>query len=130
MDIKPTIWQDIATDNHQNKDIARHLLNYILMNMIIFKPSAVSCRYTCEFYDTFLDIHRGISHGRVYSFFHWNAFRMIFFCIQYSNACNTNIHCFLKAQSCKLYNNKYMFGSTQIRSTDVFGFVAILVFKL
>ena len=32
MDIKPTIWQDIAIDNHQNKDFARYLLNYILMN--------------------------------------------------------------------------------------------------
>ena len=27
MDIKPTIWQDIAIDNHQNKDFARYLLN-------------------------------------------------------------------------------------------------------
>ena len=49
MDIKPTIWQDIAIDNHQNKDFARYLLNYILMNMIIFKPSAVSCRCICGF---------------------------------------------------------------------------------
>ena len=68
MDIKPTIWQDIAIDSHQNKDFARYLLNYILMNMIIFKPSAVSCRCTCNFYDTFLDTHRSISHARVYLF--------------------------------------------------------------
>ena len=43
MDIKLTIWQDIAINNHQNKQFARYLLNYMLMNMIIFKPSAVSC---------------------------------------------------------------------------------------
>ena len=49
MDIKPTIWQDKAIENHQNKDFARYLLNYILMNMIIFKPSAVSCRSICDF---------------------------------------------------------------------------------
>ena len=49
MDIKPTIWQDKAIENQQNKDFARYLLNYILMNMIIFKPSAVSCRCICDF---------------------------------------------------------------------------------
>ena len=65
MDIKPTIWQDIAIDNRQNKDFARYLLNYILMTMIIFKPSTSSCRCTSDNYDIFLDIHRGISHARV-----------------------------------------------------------------
>ena len=59
------------------------------MNMIIFK------QFLADAPLTFLDIHRGISHVRVYSFFHWNAFRIIFFCIQCSNGCNTNIHCFL-----------------------------------
>ena len=44
MDIKPTIWQDIAIDNHQNKDFARYLLNYILMNMIIFIPFVYNVR--------------------------------------------------------------------------------------
>ena len=44
-----TIWQDIAIENHENKNFARYLLNYILMNMIIFKPSAVSCRCICDF---------------------------------------------------------------------------------
>ena len=79
MDIKPTIWQDIAIDNRQNKDFAWYLLNYILMNMILFKSSAVSCRCTSDIYDIFLGMHRGISHARVYSLCHWNAFRMIFF---------------------------------------------------
>ena len=49
MDIKPTVWQDIAIENLQNKDFARYLLNDILMNMIIFVPSEVSCRCTCDF---------------------------------------------------------------------------------
>ena len=33
-------------------------------------------------------------------------------------------------QSCKLYNNKYMIASTQIRNTERFAFIAILAFKL
>ena len=37
---------------------------------------------------------------------------------------------FLKVQSCKLYNNKYMFVSTQITNTEIFPFIAVLVFKL
>ena len=37
---------------------------------------------------------------------------------------------YLKVQSCKLYNNKYMIVSTQITSTEAFGFIAVLVFKL
>ena len=36
----------------------------------------------------------------------------------------------LKVQSCKLYNNKYMIASTQITNTDIFAFIAVLVFKL
>ena len=36
----------------------------------------------------------------------------------------------LKVQSCKLYNNKYMFASTQITNTVSFAFIAVLVFKL
>ena len=36
----------------------------------------------------------------------------------------------LKVQSCKLYNNKYMIASTQIRDTEIFAFIAVLVFKL
>ena len=35
MDIKPTIWKNIANDNHQNKDFTKYLLNFILMNMMI-----------------------------------------------------------------------------------------------
>ena len=34
----------------------------------------------------------------------------------------------LKVQSCKLYNNKYMFTSTQL--TETFPFIVLLVFKL
>ena len=37
---------------------------------------------------------------------------------------------YLKLQSWKLYNNKYMIASTQITNTEIFAFVAVLVFKL
>ena len=36
----------------------------------------------------------------------------------------------LKEQSCNLYNNKYMILSTQIKNTEVFAFIAVLVLKL
>ena len=35
----------------------------------------------------------------------------------------------LKVQSCKLHNNKYMIASTQIRDTENFAYIAVLVFK-
>ena len=38
-------------------------------------------------------------------------------------------HC-LKVQSCKLYNNKYIIASTEITNTEIFAFIAVLVFKL
>ena len=36
----------------------------------------------------------------------------------------------LKVQSCKLYNNEDMIASTQTTNTEIFAFIAILVFKL
>ena len=36
----------------------------------------------------------------------------------------------LKVQSFKLYNSNYMIASTQITSTKIFAFIAVLVFKL
>ena len=36
----------------------------------------------------------------------------------------------LKIQSCKLYNKQYIIASTQITSTEIFAFIAILVFNL
>ena len=36
----------------------------------------------------------------------------------------------LKVQSCKLYSNKYMIGSTQMTITEIFAFITVLVFKL
>ena len=36
----------------------------------------------------------------------------------------------LEVQSCKLYNNKYMIASTQITNTEIFAFIAVLVFDL
>ena len=36
----------------------------------------------------------------------------------------------LKVQSCKLYNNKYMITATQITNTEIFVFIAVLVYKL
>ena len=37
---------------------------------------------------------------------------------------------FLKLQSCKICNSKYMIVSTQITNTEIFTFIAVLVFKL
>ena len=38
---------------------------------------------------------------------------------------------FLKVQPCKFYNNKFiMIASTKITNTDIFEFIAVLVFKL
>ena len=43
---------------------------------------------------------------------------------------NILIQRLLKVQSCKLCNNKYMIASTQITNTEIFAFIAVLVFKL
>ena len=37
---------------------------------------------------------------------------------------------YLKVQSCKLYDDKYMITSTQTTNTEFFSFIAVLVFKL
>ena len=37
---------------------------------------------------------------------------------------------YLKKQPWKLCNNKYMIASTQITNTEIFAFIAFLVFKL
>ena len=36
----------------------------------------------------------------------------------------------LKVRLCKIYNNKYIIALTQITNTEVFAFIAVLVFKL
>ena len=36
----------------------------------------------------------------------------------------------LKVQSCKLFNRKCMIASKQITSTEIFAFIAVVVFKL
>ena len=36
----------------------------------------------------------------------------------------------LKVQSCKLYSSKYMIALTQITNTEIFAFIAVLVFKI
>ena len=36
----------------------------------------------------------------------------------------------LKVQSCKLYDNKYMIASIQIKNTEIFTFISVLVLKL
>ena len=36
----------------------------------------------------------------------------------------------LKVQSCKLYNNKYMIAWTLIKNTEIFAFIAVVVFRL
>ena len=40
-----------------------------------------------------------------------------------------NVLLYLKAHSCKLYNNKYLIASTQKTNTEIFIFIAVLVFK-
>ena len=40
----------------------------------------------------------------------------------------TTMH--LKVQSCKLCNSKYMIASTKVTNTEIFAFIAVLVFKL
>ena len=42
----------------------------------------------------------------------------------------SNSHESLKVQSCKLYNGKYMISLTQITDTEIFAFIAVLVFML
>ena len=37
---------------------------------------------------------------------------------------------YLKVQSCKLYDDKYVITSTQTTNTEFFSFIAVLVFKL
>ena len=37
---------------------------------------------------------------------------------------------YLKVQSCKLYNNKYMIASTQKTNAKTFTFIVALVFKV
>ena len=44
--------------------------------------------------------------------------------------CLKNKQKYLKVQSCKLYNSKYMIASTQITNTEIFAFIVVLVFKL
>ena len=39
-------------------------------------------------------------------------------------------NCFLKVQSCKLLNDKYMITLTQITNTKIVAFIAVLVFNL
>ena len=41
-----------------------------------------------------------------------------------------NFKKYLKVQSCKLYNNKFIIPSTQKTNTEIFTFIAVLVFKL
>ena len=36
---------------------------------------------------------------------------------------------YLKVQSCKLYDDKYVITSTQTTNTEFFSFIAVLVFK-
>ena len=44
--------------------------------------------------------------------------------------CLTYVDPLLKVPSYKLYNSKYMIVSTQITNTEIFAFMAVLVFKL
>ena len=44
--------------------------------------------------------------------------------------CRVSKNIELKVQSCKLYNGKYMISLTQITDSEIFAFIAVLVFML
>ena len=48
----------------------------------------------------------------------------------YSNNVTFVLHLLLKVQSYKLDDDKYMIASTQVTDTEMFAFIAVLVFKL
>ena len=50
--------------------------------------------------------------------------------MEYSVKTHNGIFLSLEVRSYKLYNNKYMIPLTQITNTDIFTFIAVLVFKL
>ena len=58
---------------------------------------------------------------------HWSPKREM---IKINNGFTFNFPfiCYLKVQSCKLDNNKCMIASTQTTNTEIFAFMAILVF--
>ena len=60
------------------------------------------------------------------SFFTFISFALVFYFFHFYRS----ILLYVKVQSCKLYNNKYMIASTKITNTDIFAFIALLVFKL
>ena len=62
----------------------------------------------------------------LFSFFSFILFALVFFVFFYFYR---SILLYVKVQSCKLYNDKYMFASTKINSY-IFVFIAVLVFKL
>ena len=49
---------------------------------------------------------------------------------RYSTSSLVVIFISLKVQSCRLYKNKYMIALKQITNTEIFAFIAVLVFKL
>ena len=67
--------------------------------------------------------------GVIADFLSWQNIFLFFFSFIYFNI-SIIFQMPLKVQSCKLYNNKYMIASTQIINSEIFGFIAVLIFKL
>ena len=59
----------------------------------------------------------------------WKDTKMLHTKSQEWNAAQSEIPWFL-AQSCKLNNQKYMIALIQITNTEIFAFIAVLVFTL
>ena len=55
----------------------------------------------------------------------WTANRLTGFYTRTTLALNG-----LKVQPCKLHNNKYIIALTQLTNTEIFAFIAVLVFQL
>ena len=58
------------------------------------------------------------------------AFQFRYCEVSVKDQCGRSKVALLKVQSCKISNKKYTIASTQIRSTEIFVFIAVLVFKL
>ena len=55
---------------------------------------------------------------------------MIFEAVCFVMILTTNSFAIVKVQLRKLFNNKYIIASTQIKNTEVFAFIAVLVLRL
>ena len=68
---------------------------------------------------------------RFYRTFSKNLRKKIFFeILTWEGHARIEVSKGLKAESCKLYNEKFMIASTQKRNTEIFAIIIVLIFKL